>query len=105
AATRAAQANQGARKTAARAARKRGGTSSRNREAARARRLRMEAENRATGKRASDGVRDAEMPQITAQEKASVLGDAEVGQQIKDIKKWRDAYPDNTGLADNARQA
>ncbi|MFJ1972972.1 putative T7SS-secreted protein [Streptomyces sp. NPDC087903] len=105
AAARASQANQGARKTAGRAARKRGSTSRRNREAARARRLRMEGQNRTAGKRASDDVRDAEMPQITAQEKASALGDAEVGQQVKDIKKWRDAYPDNTGLADNARQA
>jgi hypothetical protein len=105
AAARAAQANEGARKTAARAARKRGGTSRKNREAANARRLRMEGENRAAGKRASNEVRDSEMPQISAQEKAGVLGDAKVGQQIKDIKKWRDAYPDNTGLADNARQA
>ncbi|MFF5159866.1 hypothetical protein ACFY3N_27200 [Streptomyces sp. NPDC000348] len=102
---RAAQANSGARKTAARNARKRGGTSSRNRERARARRLRLEGENRAAGKKASNEVRDSEMPQITAQEKAGVLGDAQVAKQVKDIKKWRDAYPDNTGLADNARQA
>lgn len=102
---RAAQANQGARKTAARAARKRGGTSRKNREAANARRLRLEAENRTVGKNAGSEVREAEMPQITAKEKAGVLGDAQVGRQVKDIKKWRDAYPDNTGLADNARQA
>ncbi|MFE9973455.1 hypothetical protein ACFYRD_22545 [Streptomyces hirsutus] len=102
---RAAQANAGARKTAARKTRKRGGTSSRNRERARARALRLEAENRTAGKKASNEVRDAEMPQITAQEKASALGDAKVGQQVKDIKKWRDTYPDNTGLAENARQA
>lgn len=102
---RAAQANAGARKTAARKARKRGGTSSKNREHARARRLRLEGENHAAGKNASNEVRDSEMPQITAQEKAGVLGDAQVAKQVKDIKKWRDAYPDNTGLADNARQA
>lgn len=105
AATRAAQANQGARKTAARSANKRGGTSRKTREAARARKLRMEGENRAAGKKASDEVRDAEMPQITAQEKARTLGDAKLGQQMKDIKKLRDEYPDNAQLADNARQA
>lgn len=102
---RSAQANAGARKTAARKSRKRGGTSSRNRERARARRLRLEGENRAAGKNASNEIRDSEMPQITAQEKAGVLGDAQVAKQVKDIKKWRDAYPDHTGLADNARQA
>jgi hypothetical protein len=102
---RAARANAGTRQNAARKARKRGGTSRANRERARARRLRLEAENRAVGKTAGREVRDAEMPQITAQEKAGVLGDAEVGRQVKDIKKWRDTYPDNTGLADNARQA
>ncbi|MGW3724962.1 hypothetical protein [Streptomyces sp. NPDC000851] len=101
----AARANSGARNTAARAERKRGGTSRGNREAARARRLRMESQNRTAGKRASDEVRDAEMPQITAQEKAGALGDKALAQQMKDIKKWRDAYPDNTELASNLAQA
>ncbi|MER6137802.1 putative T7SS-secreted protein [Streptomyces sp. NPDC001815] len=101
----AAQANAGARKTAVRNERKRGGTSSKNREAARARRLRMEGQNRSAGKSASDDVRNADMPQITPQEKAGALGDKALGQQIKDIKKWRDEYPDNSTLADNARQA
>ncbi|MFI9153660.1 hypothetical protein [Streptomyces sp. NPDC053367] len=105
AAARAAQSNAGARKTAARAERKRGGTSGRNRANARGRRLRMEAENRAVGKRASNEVRDAEMPQITTQEKVGVLGDKALAQQMKDIKKWRDAYPDNPTLAGNAAQA
>ncbi|WUU13573.1 hypothetical protein OG866_18505 [Streptomyces sp. NBC_00663] len=97
--------NQGARKTATRAARKRGGTSSANRQNAKARVQKMLDKNRKAGQKAETEVRDAEMPQISAKEKASVLGDAEVGQQVKDIKKWRDAYPDNTSLADNARQA
>ncbi|MFJ4832889.1 hypothetical protein ACIP79_23740 [Streptomyces sp. NPDC088747] len=101
----AAQANAGARKTAVRSERRRGGTSSKNREAARARRLRMEAQNRTLGKRASDEVRDAELPQITKQESVGALGDKALGRQMKDIKKLRDEYPDNTALADNARQA
>ncbi|OPG10094.1 hypothetical protein B1R27_03690 [Streptomyces sp. GKU 895] len=97
--------NQGARKSATRAARKRGGTSSANRQNANARLQKMLEKNRKAGQKAQNEVRDAEMPQISAKEKASVLGDAEVGKQVKDIKKWRDAYPDNTSLADNARQA
>lgn len=105
AAAQAARGNAGARNTAARAGRKRGGTSSKNREAARARRLRMEGENRAVGKRASDEVRDAEMPQVSTQEAADVLGDKALGRQMKDINKLRDEYPDSSILADNARQA
>ncbi|MGW3409044.1 putative T7SS-secreted protein [Streptomyces sp. NPDC000888] len=101
----ASEANAGLRKTAARSERRRGGTSSKNREAARGRRLRAEDQNRKAGTRASDEVRDAEMPQLTAQESASALGDKALGRQMKDIKKWRDEYPDSTTLADNARQA
>jgi hypothetical protein len=105
AASRAAQANVGARRTAARAERRRGGTSSANREKARARRLRMEAENRAAGKRASHEVRDAELPQITWSERWTAAGDKTLARQMNDIKKWRDAYPDNPTLANNASQA
>jgi hypothetical protein len=101
----AAAANSGARKTAARAARKRGGTSSSNRSAARARKLRMEAENRAAGKRAADEVKDADLPEATLRDRAGTIGDAKLSQQMKDIKKWRDEYPDNPTLADNAAQA
>ncbi|MBU6531895.1 putative T7SS-secreted protein [Streptomyces mayonensis] len=101
----AARANAGARKTAVRAERRRGGTSRKNRERARAKRLRMEGENRTAGKRASNEVRDAEMPQITAQEKASAIGDKALAKQMKDINNWRDAYPDNPALASNASQA
>ncbi|GGV76821.1 hypothetical protein GCM10010228_42490 [Streptomyces massasporeus] len=101
----AAAANSGARKTAARAARKRGGTSSSNRNAARARKLRMEAENRAAGKRAADEVKDADLPEATLRDKAGTIGDAKLSQQMKDIKKWRDEYPDSPTLADNAAQA
>ncbi|MCO4698749.1 hypothetical protein LRR80_04837 [Streptomyces sp. RO-S4] len=103
---RAAQANAGARKTAARAERKRGGGTSRgNRERARARRLRLEGENRAAGKRAADEVRDADMPQITANDKVRSIGDENLAKQIKDINKWRDTYPNSTELASNASQA
>nr|WP_229695533.1 hypothetical protein [Streptomyces lacrimifluminis] len=105
AAAQASRGNAGARNTAAREGRKRGGTSRKNREAARARRLRMEGENRAAGKRASDEVRDAEMPQVNAQETADALGDKALGRQMKDINKLRDEYPDSSILADNARQA
>jgi hypothetical protein len=105
AASRAAQGNAGARKTAARAERKRGGTSSKNRAKARGRRLRMEAENRAVGKRASNEVRDAEMPEITTRDQWAAVGDKSLARQMNDIKKWRDAYPDNATLANNASQA
>lgn len=101
----AARANAGARKTAVRAERRRGGTSRKNRERARAKRLRMEGENRAAGKRASNEVRDTELPQISAQEKAGAIGDKALARQMKDINKWRDAYPDNPTLASNASQA
>ncbi|WP_334594293.1 putative T7SS-secreted protein [Streptomyces sp. B21-083] len=105
AAAQAARGNAGARDTAARAGRRRGGTSSKTRDKARARRLRMEGENRAVGKRASDEVRDAEMPQVSAQETANALGDKALGRQMKDITKLRDEYPNSSILADNARQA
>ncbi|MFI9339366.1 hypothetical protein [Streptomyces althioticus] len=103
--TQAAQANAGARKTAARKERRRGGTSRKARERARAKRLRMEGENRAAGKRSADEVRNAEMPQITAKEKVTSLGDENLAKQTKDINKWRDTYPDSAELASNARQA
>ncbi|MGW7065762.1 hypothetical protein ACWGII_22280 [Streptomyces sp. NPDC054855] len=85
--------------------RKGGGRSGNARKNARARNMRQLAQSRADGKKAAGEVRDAEMPQITAQEKAGVLGDAQLGRQMKDIKKWHDEFPDNTQLADNARQA
>ncbi|MEZ0160101.1 hypothetical protein [Streptomyces griseorubens] len=103
--TQAAQANAGARKTAARKERRRGGTSRKARERARAKRLRLEGENRAAGKRSADEVRNSEMPQITAKEKVSSLGDENLAKQTKDINKWRDTYPDSAELASNARQA
>ncbi|MFH8613262.1 putative T7SS-secreted protein [Streptomyces sp. NPDC018029] len=92
-------------KNAAKGEKKGGGRSGGDRQRNRARRLKMEQKNRTAGKKAGDEVRDAEMPQITAQEKASMLGDAQLGKQMKDINKWRDTYPDNTKLADNAREA
>lgn len=103
--TQAATANAGARKAAARSARKRGGTSSKNREAARARRLRLEAKNRAAGNRAADEVREAPLPQAALRDKAGTIGDAKLSQQMKDIKKLRDEYPADATLADNAVQA
>ncbi|MFF0204137.1 hypothetical protein [Streptomyces sp. NPDC005017] len=105
AASRAAQGNASARKTAARSERQRGGTSSKNRQKARGRRLRMEAENRAMGKQASNEVRDSALPQITARDTRDALGDKALARQMKDIKKWRDEYPDNPTLASNAAQA
>lgn len=101
----ASQANAGARKSAAQKARRRGGTSSKNREAARARQLRMEGKNRTAGNKASDEVRDAEMPQVATRDTVGTIGDQKLSQQMKDIKKWRDEYPDNATLAENARQA
>ncbi|AZM54789.1 hypothetical protein DMA15_21345 [Streptomyces sp. WAC 01529] len=97
----AAETRKNAMKNAAKGEKKGGGRSGGDRQKNRARRLRMEQKNQAAGNK----VRDAELPQITAQEKASVLGDAKLGQQMKDINKWRDKYPDNTKLAENAREA
>ncbi|MCM3297919.1 hypothetical protein ACWEPD_15545 [Streptomyces pseudogriseolus] len=101
----AAASNAGARKAAARAGRKRGGTSGTNRKRARARRLRMEGENRTAGRSAADTVRDAELPLTNARETAGALGDAQISRQMKDIRKWRDTYPDNTTLSSNAHHA
>lgn len=101
----AAQRNAGARANAQKASRKRGGTSDKKRRAAKARNHRMELRNRATGKKAAAEVRDAELPQATARDKVGTIGDAKLSQQMKDIRKWRDEYPDNATLADNAAQA
>ncbi|MEU6995595.1 putative T7SS-secreted protein [Streptomyces sp. NPDC046465] len=92
-------------KNAAKGEKKAAGRSGGDRAKNRARRLKMEQKNRTAGKKAGNEVRDAEMPQITAQEKAGVIGDAQLGKQMKDINKWRDAYPGNTKLADNAAEA
>jgi hypothetical protein len=100
-----AQRNANARSNATKASRKRGGTSGNKRNAAKARKLNMEAKNRAAGKKAAAEVREAEMPQATARDKVSTIGDAQLSRQMKDIKKWRDEYPDNSTLADNAAQA
>nr|WP_223832934.1 hypothetical protein [Streptomyces venezuelae] len=85
--------------------RKGGGRSGNDRKKSRARHLNALQRSNAEGKKAGKAVRDAEMPQITAQEKRSVLGDAELGSQLKDIRKWRDQYPDNVQLGQNATQA
>ncbi|MFJ6724463.1 hypothetical protein ACIQPQ_06045 [Streptomyces sp. NPDC091281] len=103
--TTASAANAGARQTAAREARRRGGTSSAKRSAARARKLRMENENRKAGQRAGQEVRDAELPEVTARDRASALGDVKLSQQVKDIEKWRDIHPDNPALVENAVRA
>ncbi|MFJ8999091.1 hypothetical protein ACIRG8_12175 [Streptomyces sp. NPDC102359] len=103
--TQAAATNSGARRAAARAGRRRGGTSRKNRENARARRMRMENQNRTAGRRAADDVRNAELPLVNARETVGTIGDAQVSRQMKDIRKWRDTYPDNAGLSANADEA
>ncbi|MBT3167373.1 hypothetical protein HTV80_30395 [Streptomyces sp. Vc74B-19] len=103
--TQAAATNAGARRAAARAGRKRGATSRKNRENARARRLRMENRNRTAGRRAADDVRDAELPPVNARETVGTIGDAQVSRQMKDLRKWRDTYPDNAALPANADEA
>ncbi|MEV5367707.1 hypothetical protein AB0L12_34045 [Streptomyces cellulosae] len=50
-------------------------------------------------------MRDAEMPQITASDKAKSIGDENLAKQIKDINKWRDTHPNSPELASNASQA
>lgn len=101
----AARTRKGAMDNARKQQNKGGGRSGGDRDKNRARRLRMEQKNRTQGAKAGNEVRDAEMPQISSQEKARSLGDEKLGQQMKDIHKWRDEYPDNTQLADNARAA
>ncbi|MGW6061113.1 hypothetical protein [Streptomyces sp. NPDC055189] len=95
----------GSRASSVAKSKKGGGRSGNARKNARARNMRQLTKSQADGKKAAGEVRDAEMPQITAQEKAGVLGDAQLGRQMKDIKKWRDEFPRNTQLADNAREA
>lgn len=104
-ATQSAQRNAGVRSNAEKAAHRRGGTSGNKRQKARARRLNLESKNRAEGRKAAAEVRDAEMPQANLRDKVGTIGDAKLSQQMKDIKKWRDEYPDNATLADNASQA
>lgn len=99
------QARQNTLDNAKKASRKGGGRSGGDRAKARARGIKAQQKASNQGKKAGNEVRDAEMPQVTAGEKAGVLGDAQLGRQMKDIRKWRDAYPDNTQLADNARAA
>ncbi|MFI7317727.1 putative T7SS-secreted protein [Streptomyces venezuelae] len=88
-----------------RGSRKGGGRSGNDRRKNRARHLNALQKSRAEGQKAGKEVKEAAMPQVTAQEKRSVLGDAELGSQLKDIRKWRDRYPDNTQLSQNATQA
>ncbi|MEV0528082.1 hypothetical protein AB0I66_32130 [Streptomyces sp. NPDC050439] len=95
----------GSRASSVAKSRKGGGRSGNARNNARARNMRQLAKSRADGKKAAGEVRDAEMPQITAQEKAGVLGDAQLGRQMKDIKKWHAEFPADAQLAANARQA
>ncbi|MER8258036.1 putative T7SS-secreted protein [Streptomyces albidoflavus] len=101
----ASDANKGARQAAARGERKRGGTSGNQRKKDRARRLRMEQENRKAGNNAAEEVKDAELPEITQKERMGALGDRRLGSQLKDIEKLRDAHPGNAELAENARKA
>ncbi|WP_258021290.1 DUF308 domain-containing protein [Streptomyces anatolicus] len=95
----------GSRASSVAKSKKGGGRSGNARKKANARNLNQLARSRAQGKKAANEVRDAELPQITTREKTDALGDAQLGRQMKDIKKWRDQYPDNTELADNAREA
>lgn len=101
----ASDANKGARQAAAQGERKRGGTSGNQRAKNRARRLRMEQENRRAGKEAAKEVKEAELPNITQRERLRALGDKSLGRQLKDIEKLRDAHPGSAHLADNAHSA
>ncbi|MBV7250063.1 putative T7SS-secreted protein [Streptomyces sp. S-2] len=101
----ASDANKGARQAAARGERKRGGTSGSQRAKNRARRLRMEQENRKAGQQAAKEVKEAELPGITQKEKLHALGDKTLGSQAKDIQKLSDAHPGSAELAENAQKA
>ncbi|MFD5182218.1 hypothetical protein ACFWMQ_06175 [Streptomyces sp. NPDC058372] len=101
----ASSANKGARDSAAKRERKRGGTSGSKRNKARASRLNMERKNRAAGHDAAEEVRNADLPDITRGEKREALLDKAMGQQMKDIRNLRDMHPDNAALAANARKA
>ncbi|MFJ7785681.1 hypothetical protein CLM85_04755 [Streptomyces albidoflavus] len=101
----ASDANKGARQAAARGERKRDGTSGNQRAKNRARRLRMEQENRKAGQQAAKEVKEAELPDITQKEKLRALGDKTLGSQAKDIQKLSDAHPGSMELAENAQKA
>ncbi|MGF0167058.1 putative T7SS-secreted protein [Streptomyces koyangensis] len=101
----ASDANKGARQAAAQGERKRGGTSGNQRAKNRARRLRMEEENRRAGKQAAQEVKEAELPEITQKESVEALGDKTLGRQLKDIRRMRDAHPESAELAENAQKA
>ncbi|WP_436737562.1 hypothetical protein [Streptomyces sp. BBFR102] len=101
----ASEANKGARQAAARGERKRGGTSGNQRKKNRARRLRMEEENRRAGKNAANEVKEAELPEITRKEELRALGDKTLGSQLKDIERLRNTHPGNAQIEENARKA
>ncbi|MFY1678237.1 hypothetical protein [Streptomyces sp. WMMC905] len=103
--TRAAQATSRQHKTATRAGRRRGGSSRRLRERARARKLHIEQKNLAIGKNAAQEVRDAPLPRPTFREKMQAIGDESLARQIKDINKWSSAHPNNEFLSRTAVEA
>lgn len=57
------------------------------------------------GKRAARQVRDTELPQPSLRESASVFGDRAIIKQVKDIRLWRDQFPNSPKLTESAEAA
>ncbi|MGP3948556.1 putative T7SS-secreted protein [Streptomyces sp. 7N604] len=63
------------------------------------------ARENATGRAAGRQVRDEPLPQLTRKEKLLALGDRGTSKHVKDIRRWRNQYPDNPRLGTAATEA
>lgn len=67
-------------------------------------RLRRVADNQ-QGRAAGARTRDEPMPEVTQKETYKALGDKRMAEQVKDIKRMSDRYPDSQGLSGAAAEA
>lgn len=63
------------------------------------------ARENATGRAAGRQVRDEPLPELTRKEKVLAFGDRGTSKQVKDIRRWRNQYPDNAQLDKAAVEA
>jgi hypothetical protein len=63
------------------------------------------ARENATGRTAGRQVRDEPLPVLTKKEKVLAFGDRGTSKQVKDIRRWRNQYPDNAQLDTAAGEA
>ncbi|MDT9697173.1 putative T7SS-secreted protein [Streptomyces sp. P17] len=57
------------------------------------------------GRAAARGVRDEPLPEVTRKEVRKTFGDPTMAKQIKDIRRWRDEFPDSQELRNVAGEA